>query len=448
MNVYYKTLALGFGSVLLAASCSNDEIEQVNRGPEITFNTAVTRATVETSSTLSEFKVWAQADGYTDTKIIDGQVAKKVTGKNYFEIGDPVFWPSDVAQINFWAISPATMSIAVDKQNPTIENFTPAAKPQDQKDLIVAYEEAFRSNGTSVSLKFNHALSQIVVKAKRGEVHKGDDGLDETKKVDIKGAWIVNVQPTGTLAFSKNAGESKHYMSWELSGNKTHYGSEFESVVNLTGHDAKPVLAINSTETDGKPANGNNLMLVPQQLDKWDLNSSTDKTVNAKKGAYILFLCRVTTEHKGSTHTGTNGTGGVQEGEGSHTHQLFPFTGNYDETEYGFSCIPIDSNWEPGKLYIYTLEFCGPKSGAGVYPPQDDVDRIWEALGKKANYITKIPVDPTINPDNPDETRKQKEVGDPVLDLPIRFTVDVTEWDDVWSKEDDENHDGQDIEMN
>ncbi|WP_196070250.1 fimbrillin family protein, partial [Bacteroides thetaiotaomicron] len=242
---------------------------------------------METSSTLSEFKVWAQADGYTDTKIIDGQVAKKVTDKNYFEIGDPVFWPSDVAQINFWAISPATMSIAVDKQNPTIENFTPAAKPQDQKDLIVAYEEAFRSNGTSVSLKFNHALSQIVVKAKRGEVHKGDDGLDETKKVDIKGAWIVNVQPTGTLAFSKDADESMHYMSWEVFGDKTHYGGEFESVVNLTGHDAKPVLAINSTETDGKPANGNNLMLVPQQLDKWDLNSSTDKTVNAKKGAYI-----------------------------------------------------------------------------------------------------------------------------------------------------------------
>ena len=69
-------------------------------------------------------------------------------------------------------------------------------------------------------------------------------------------------------------------------------------------------------------------------------------------------------------------------------------------------------------------------------------------MGKKANYITKIPVDPTIDPDDPDETRKQKEVGDPVLDLPIRFTVDVTEWDDVWSKEDDENHDGQDIEMN
>lgn len=181
-------------------------------------------------------------------------------------------------------------------------------------------------------------------------------------------------------------------------------------------------------------------MLVPQQLDKWDLNSSTDKTVNAKKGAYILFLCRVTTEHKGSTHTGTNGTGGVQEGEGNHTHQLFPFTGNYDETEYGFSCIPINSNWKPGKLYIYTLEFCGPKSGAGVYPPQDDVDNIWKALGEKPNYITAISTIPGAD-------GKTKTVGDPVLDLPIRFTVDVTEWDDVWSKEDDKNHDGQDIEM-
>ena len=91
MNVYYKTLALGFGSVLLAASCSNDEIEQVNRGPEITFNTAVTRAAVETSSTLSEFKVWAQADGYTDTKIIDGQVAKKSPVRIILRLATPYF---------------------------------------------------------------------------------------------------------------------------------------------------------------------------------------------------------------------------------------------------------------------------------------------------------------------------------------------------------------------
>ncbi|MDE5701770.1 MAG: fimbrillin family protein [Bacteroides sp.] len=441
MNVNYKTLALGLGSTLFAVSCSNDEIEQVNRGPEITFNTAVTRAAVETTTSLKEFKVWAQADGYTGTMLIDGQVATKVTDKNYFEISDPVFWPSDVAKINFWAISPATMSIAVNKQNPTIENFTPATNPQDQKDLIVAYKEALRSNGTSINLEFNHALSQIVVKAKRGEVHKSDDGLDETKKVDIKGAWIVNVKPTGTLAFNKTVGADKHYMSWELSPSdeKTYYGSEFDNVVNLTNHDAKSVLAINSAETNDNPANGNNLMLVPQQLDKWDLDTN-DKTVNDKKGAYILFLCRVTTEHQGSTHTGENSTGGVQEGENSHIHQLFPFTGKYDENQYGFSCIPIDSNWEPGKLYIYTLEFCGPKSGAGVYPPQEDVNRIWEKLGKKENYI-KMPI--PLNPETPND--QKKEVGDPVLDLPIRFEVNVENWDDVWSKEDD--NDGQDINM-
>lgn len=442
MNVYYKTLALGFGSVLLAASCSNDEIEQVNRGPEITFNTAVTRAAVETTGSLSEFKVWAQADGYTGTKIIDGQVAKKADGKSYFEIKDPVYWPSDVAQINFWAISPSTMNIDVNQQNPTIKDFTPDKDPLKQKDLIVAYTEAERVKGTSVNLKFTHALSQIVVKAKRGEAHK-DNGVDETKEIKIKGAWIVNVKPTGKLSFNKTLGEEKHYMSWELSSsNKDYYGSVFNTVVNLTEHNAHPVLAVNSKEEDGVSANGNNLMLVPQQLDTWDLK--TDKTENKSEGAYILFLCRVTTEHKGSTHMETKATGGgVQEGDNTntHTHQLFPYTGNYDEEEYGFSCIPISTNWEPGKLYIYTLEFCGPTSGAGIYPPQDDVKKIKEALGGSNKYITTIPTVPGADGNT-------KTVGDPVLDQPIRFTVDVEEWDDVWSKKDDENHDGQDIEMN
>ena len=81
MNVNYKALALGLGSTLFAASCSNDEIEQVNRGTEITFNTAVTRAAVETTTSLKEFKVWAQSVGYEGTMLIDGQVAKKTNGR-------------------------------------------------------------------------------------------------------------------------------------------------------------------------------------------------------------------------------------------------------------------------------------------------------------------------------------------------------------------------------
>lgn len=422
MNVNYKALALGLGSTLFAASCSNDEIEQVNRGTEITFNTAVTRAAVETTTSLKEFKVWAQSVGYEGTMLIDGQVAKKQTagGQNYFKINDPIYWPSDIAQIDFWAVSPKDININMNQTTKVI-NFTPDSIPSEQKDLIVAYESASRSKGTNVNLTFNHALSQIIVKAKRGEVHKDNNGEDETKAVTIKGAWIVNVLPTGALSFVKKEElEAQHYMQWEQKGTKCYYGSVFNTQVNLEGHNAHNVLAETQAEKDGVPANGNNLMLVPQELSKWDLN--TDKEENKAKGAYILFLCRVTAEHQGSTHSsGTKTTGGVLEGNNTHTHQLFPYTGNYDNEEYGFSCIPINTTWEPGKKYIYTLEFCGPTSGAGIYPPQTDVDNIWKALGENKKYIKTIPTIPGAD-------GKQKTVGDPVLDQPIRFTVEVESW--------------------
>ena len=90
MSVNYKALALGLGSVLLAASCSNDEIERVNQGPEVTFNTAVSRAANITTANLSEFKVWGQAVNYTSNMIINGQIAKKQKDQNYFKIDDPV----------------------------------------------------------------------------------------------------------------------------------------------------------------------------------------------------------------------------------------------------------------------------------------------------------------------------------------------------------------------
>lgn len=429
MSVNYKALALGLGSVLLAASCSNDEIERVNQGPEVTFNTAVSRAANITTANLSEFKVWGQAVNYTSNMIINGQIAKKQKDQNYFKIDDPVYWPSDIAKIDFWGVSPSDVAITMEAQTKEIKNFTPAPQPNDQKDLIVAYEQASRSQGTSVRLTFNHALSQIVVKAKRGQISVGTDKTDETKEVLIKGAWIVNVLPTGTLAFNKNVGEEKHYMEWTPRGAKTSYGAEFSQIVNLSGHNDHDVLEY-AEEAEKK---NNNLMLVPQKLDSWDLDDDIDKTANSSKGAYILLLCRVTTTHDGGTHESAENTGGVQVGENSHKHQLFPYTGNFDEQEYGYTCIPINTVWEPGKKYIYTLEFCGPTSGAGVYPNPVDLASFPNGGGK---YIKQIP-----------DVEPMKTIGDPVLDQPIRFTVDVENWTNGWVSGDDEDTGGGNMGM-
>ena len=74
--------------------------------------------------------------------------------------------------------------------------------------------------------------------------------------------------------------------------------------------------------------------------------------------------------------------------------------------------MPIDTKWQPGKKYVYNLEFCGTQSGAGVYPP---------------TLPGEFPSGDDIITDRPGG----KDIGDTVLDDPISFTVTLEEWTDA-----------------
>lgn len=69
---------MGMGGILLAASCTNDVVEEVNMGQEISFTTRMTRANaVDNVSALKQFRVFAKAENYTETMFINGEVAKQ-----------------------------------------------------------------------------------------------------------------------------------------------------------------------------------------------------------------------------------------------------------------------------------------------------------------------------------------------------------------------------------
>lgn len=393
MNI--KITSLGLAGLLLATACSNDETQLIECGNEISFNTHVSRATETTTANLKNFKVWANATGFSSQRFIDGLIASKPDGKNYFTFENAVFWPQDVATLDVFAVSPASLTASVNANGPTVSDFTPATAAKDQADLVVAYSQANRSDGTNISLKFNHALSQIEVNATGGVT-----GVSETKHVWIKGAWLMNVCSSGTLAFDKEKA-TENYMNWSVGSVKTKYGIEFTSVQALD-HTSSPLLASGFESS--------NMLLVPQQLATWNLDDESDKIANASKGAYILVLCRVEARHPGKEHPGADGAV-IVDGD-NHVHQLFPYTGKFDEEEYGYSCVPINTKWEPGKKYVYNLSFCGATSGAGVYPPTSDLAGLPDGDGK---YIKVIPAD--------------KKVGDPVLDNPITFTVEVATWE-------------------
>lgn len=405
MNAKVKLLGMAGMVSLMLASCSKDDGRSGYTADDvITFNTRISRATETTLGNLKDIKVYADAMKYP--MFIDGMTASKSDGNNTFEFATPQYWPSGISTVRFWAYGPADIDV---KPNITADGqsfgaYTPQSGSnnpgKDHEDLIVAYTEAQHdsSTGSNVELNFHHAMSQVVMNAKSGST-------DGSREVTVAGAWIVNAKPTGTLSFDSKATANNH-MKWDLSGDKTFYGLELDKPTKLT--------STNTTLIGG--SDNSSLMLIPQQLDKWDL---TDDKENSKNGAYILVLCRVELKHKGETHPETSDSdtpadnGPIHSEDGYHYHQIFPVSNTFDRAAYGYTCVPIDTNWLPNKKYIYNLEFCGSKSGAGVYPPTLPGD-LPEAVVKPSDKAT----------------------GDNVLEQPIKFTVTVGEWSKLEQDED------------
>jgi hypothetical protein len=119
---------------------------------------------------------------------------------------------------------------------------------------------------------------------------------------------------------------------------------------------------------------GDNAMLIPQELVAWD--AENDKT-NAKKGAYLSVYAQIETA------------------EGS---RVYP---NVEGMDYAWLAVPIDTKWEAGYKYVYTLDFT---NGAGYSDPLDGPN-----------------------------------TGEQVLGGPIKFTMDVNPWDEKATMEATEN---------
>lgn len=383
---------------IMFASCSNDELKEIYQGEEIAFTTQVGRSIETSLGTLDGFYVYADAPGAS--MFINGDVAEKENGSKY-TFKNSYFWPQGIEKMEFWAYGPKEIidskNVHITAQSQILQNFTPANEPENQKDLVVAYANVDNKlEGMSVPLTFHHALSQIVIKAKCPS---------NNKRVYVKGVWMVNVNGSGTLEFKQDV---TNHMSWLTTGSATHYGKEFDK-----GSGRYVLLTSSSTELTPLLENGttlkNSLMLVPQESDGLAFDKDGKVTT---QGTYILLLCRVEAEHQGEYHadgsTGVEGGGLILSSNGKHIHQLFPIVGDaFDETQYGYTCVPVDITWQPGKKYVYNLEFCGHSSGAGIYPPAELPEGLPDGV--------KVP--PT-----------GKNPGQPVLDYPISFNVTVDDW--------------------
>lgn len=331
-----KTTQLLLATALIASglsSCTNDEPVIESQGRAINFRPAMTtRATEITNANLSAIKVAGFMGNATYFDALDF-----IKGDDSFFTSTPTYnWPGDDTELSFYAYAPTTMSgVTLSTDTKNLKAFSPDSNIANQVDFITSSATGKRSlnEASGVELSFNHQLSQIEIHAK---------AANDAYTFKISGIRIGEPVSTGDFDFTTSA--------WTPATDKAIYEETYDTPVTLTA------TAANIMGTEG------NAMLIPQQLTAWDPDGDA---VNSKEGAYLSVKLQINT------------VAGAQ---------VYPFASDED---CQWAAIPISTNWEAGKKYVYTLDL---SNGAGYVDPKDP------------------------------------KPGTPVLGGPIKFTVDVVDW--------------------
>lgn len=330
-------LILAALATLALASCSQEEPLSGNQGRAIDFRSSMdSRATETTNANLTTIK----AAAFMDNQLFFPAMDFTKGSDDFFTSTTEYYWPGDNTELSFYAYAPADLNnVTLTADAKTVTDFSPAAELGDQIDFVTASATGTKGSNeaTGVPLTFNHQLAQIEVRAKSD---------NDVYTFAISGVRIGEPVSNGSFDFTKSA--------WALGTDNAIYTDTYDKAKVLTS-DAVSVMG-----------NGGNAMILPQQLKAWDPVSDAS---NASKGAYLSVKLTVST-----TETGV---------------QVYPFPSN---AKCQWAAIPINTNLQAGKKYIYTLDLT---HGAGYVDPHDP------------------------------------QPGTPVLGGPIKFTVDVVDWVDT-----------------
>lgn len=363
---------LVLSSAAMFAACTSDtDVQDVSPKDVISFNTTLkgVTKTVYTNETFDKFKVVALG-GNENENFIDDVLkvsASKWATKNIHK------WPTDkTKQLSFFAYAPADLiqdaKTAISDNSQKLENFTPQKYLTDQQDIVTAFNKGSQDgNPNGVSLKFRHALTQIEILATNEDVLR--------YKVEVLGSKLVRVKSKGTMTFSKDANVAS---SWTVDNDaKSSFGDKLPASITL------------NTTPQRVMTDGNNWMMLPQQLEAWD----KDANAPSNDGAYIAVLLRITELSSGK--------------------YIYPEKEDGDVTaKFAYAAIPVSTNWQLGHKYTYTLKFFSSGGGAGF---------VADELGNP-----NLASDPDV-----DETPVTgKNPGDAIIEGIINFNVEIEDWKD------------------
>lgn len=372
-----KELLFAAIAAMALASCSSDETIGTNDASYgITFRASVdkaTRASEITVNNMQSFNVTAIGNGKT---YFSGLTVSSTDSGSNWSTDNIYYWPSYQLAFFAWSHAADGATVSVSNTEKKITGFTPNQTVGSQKDFVVSYNTGTKevNNGSGVTMNFKHALSQIAVQAKCS---------NSNVKVEVLGVKLVNMATTADFTFPETVTSAESTLAqslWSnLSGKDDHskaYMVKGTSAVTLTSEAQSIMFADNS------------FMLIPQQLTKWNgtATTSTDEESTTSTGAYLAVLCRVSSLN------------------GAEETLLYPEPTASDAKtgKYAFTAVGIDSNWEPGKKYTYTLDFCNGTTGGcgqiapdlGNPTPSSDADIDTNPVdGKSAGYTILGPIE-------------------------------------------------------
>ena len=307
-----SNLFVAIASVMLATSCSEnqDVMGVVNLSNQtIQINPSVghpsSRAVETNVSNLGSFRVSAFQG--SDANYMDKVLYSYKDGVWTTDAGK-FFWPMD-GDLHFYAYAPevpgatdAPGTYEITSSSQKLANFSPCASAAEQKDFVYAYAKGnLTDNGTSgMDVDFKHALTEVSIAAKND---------NSAYTVEVTGVKLGNIKSKGTFSFPAVGGTTP--ASWDLSGSGV---ATYTTTWTTASKLGKAVSSLDASNVA--------FMLLPQQL-------ATNSKASA--GSCIALKVKIT----------------MQGGEVLHNDWAY---------------IGIDTNWEMGKHYTYTLDFT---SGAG-----------------------------------------------------------------------------------
>lgn len=377
---------------LLAAGCTKTEVvgPQNRKGINFAAYTAKTTKAVQkdvTTENLDNFKVTAFGNGalYFDN-VTFKKSTESIESTESTESTEITVWKSDTKY--FWPAFPLTFyayntpygygtgvqptGFVIEMGEDTTLTVIPATKLANQEDLVAAYAKSKKesdatSTGKSLSLTFNHYLTQVIVKAKNSS---------SAYKVVVDGVKIANMAGQGTYTFSTNKMAAPAGIMNNT--NSIDYTATFAPKTLTSG--AQEVM------TD---AGKGRWYLIPQSVRAWKQGKDVDdpdlknnNTVNGTaNGTYLALKVLI------STKAGA---------------QIYPKTGS--ETAWMAVPVPAAQEFAQGKRYTIILDFFG-NNGAGY-------------------------VDPEV-PGELDGDNQTDDSGKPIVGSEIKFNAEVVNWQDV-----------------